>query len=107
MADIRILKDHAMDFGQARQAALNWADQAEKKFAMTCSYSEGDSADELSFSRSGVSGTLTVTERTFELQAKLGFLLSAFKERIENEINANLDALLAAHRTASPESKAG
>ena len=45
--------------------------------------------------RSGVSGSLHVTKDTFELDAKLGFLLGAFKDRIEGEIVKNLDALLA------------
>ena len=62
---------------------------------MTCTYEEGSETDEVSFSRSGVSGTLTVTNDDFQLQAKLGFLLGAFKDKIEGEIVKNLDALIA------------
>jgi hypothetical protein len=40
-------------------------------------------------------GTLRVSAQHFELNAQLGFLLSAFKERIEGEIVKNLDQLLA------------
>ena len=40
-------------------------------------------------------GTLVVSHDRFELKAKLGFLLGAFKERIEREIVSNFDALLA------------
>jgi hypothetical protein len=36
-----------------------------------------------------------VTSDHFDLNAKLGFLLGAFKDRIEGEIVKNLDALLA------------
>ena len=41
-----------------------------------------------------MSGTLTVTPDSFALQARLGFLLGAFKDTIEGEIVKNLDQLL-------------
>ena len=50
--------------------------------------------DVIEFNRSGVKGTLTVLPDQFDLQAHLGFLLGAFKHRIEDEIVKNLDALL-------------
>ena len=95
MADIQIERQHGMTLLEARKAAFKWAEQAEEKFDMTCSYEEGKLSDEVSFTRSGVSGTLTVTKDTFELQARLGFLLGAFKDKIEGEIVKNLDALIA------------
>ena len=95
MADIQIERKHGMSMAQARAAAFKWAEQAEEKFDMTCTYEEGSTTDEVSFSRSGVSGTLTVTDDVFQLQAKLGFLLGAFKDKIEGEIVKNLDALIA------------
>ena len=95
MADIQIERKHGMSMTQARAAAFQWAEQAEEKFDMTCTYEEGGTTDEVSFSRSGVSGTLTVTGDVFQLQAKLGFLLGAFKDKIESEIVKNLDALIA------------
>lgn len=95
MADIQIERKHGMSMAQARAAAFKWAEQAEEKFDMTCTYEEGSTSDEVSFTRSGVSGTLTVNETVFQLQAKLGFLLGAFKDKIEGEIVKNLDALIA------------
>ena len=95
MADIQIERKHGMSMAQARAAAFEWAEQAEEKFDMTCTYEEGSTLDEVSFTRSGVSGTLTVTEDVFQLQAKLGFLLGAFRDKIESEIVKNLDALIA------------
>ncbi|MBC7718772.1 MAG: polyhydroxyalkanoic acid system family protein [Chitinophagaceae bacterium] len=94
MADIHIEREHGMGMAGARKAAFKWAEQAEEKFDMACTYEEGKTLDEVSFTRSGVSGTLTVTKDKFELQAKLGFLLGAFKDRIEGEIVKNLDALI-------------
>ena len=95
MADIQIERKHGMNMAQARAAAFKWAEQVEEKFDMTCTYEEGSTIDEVSFTRSGVSGTLTVTDDVFQLQAKLGFLLGAFKDKIEGEIVKNLDALIA------------
>ena len=95
MADISIERKHGMGLAQARSVAFKWAEQAEEKFDMACTYEEGDISDEVSFTRSGVSGTLTVTDETFELRARLGFLLGAFREKIEHEIVKTLDALIA------------
>lgn len=105
MADIHIERQHGMSMAQARKAAFKWAEQAEKKFDMDCTYQEGEATDEVSFKRSGVSGTLTVTPQMFELQAKLGFLFGAFKDRIEGEIVKNLDALIAQNGTAKTTAK--
>jgi putative polyhydroxyalkanoate system protein len=106
MADIHIEREHGMSMADARKAAFKWAEQAEKKFDMECTYEEGKTSDEVQFSRSGVSGTLTVNKDMFELQAKLGFLLGAFKEKIEDEIVKNLDALIAKKPAATKKAPA-
>lgn len=106
MADIHIERPHGMSFVQARKAAFKWAEQVEAEFDMECTYEEGAACDELSFSRSGVSGTLTVTPEVFELQAKLGFLLGVFKEKIESEIVGNLDALIERQKVTGRKVKA-
>jgi putative polyhydroxyalkanoate system protein len=95
MADIHIQCEHQLGLSGARQLAWQWAEQAEADFDMRCTYAEGDEQDEVAFVRSGVRGTLRVSAQHFELNAQLGFLLSAFKERIEGEIVKNLDQLLA------------
>ena len=95
MADINITRQHGMSLSDARKAAFKWAEQAEEKFDMECAYEEGEISDECSFTRSGVTGTLLVDKDTFELTARLGFFLGAFKDKIEGEIVKNLDALIA------------
>ena len=79
---------------KARKIAFEWAEQVEKDFGMECTYEEGRAADLVRFSRSGVHGVLHVTKEKFELDAHLGFLLGAFKGRIESEIVGMLDTLL-------------
>ena len=95
MADIHIEREHNMGLTEARKTAFQWAEQVEEKFDMACTYEEGQTSDEVSFTRSGVKGTLTVTKDRFELNAQLGFLLGAFKDKIEGEIVKNLDELIA------------
>lgn len=105
MADITIHRTHTLGLPAARKVALTWAEQAEGEFGMECTYEEGKTADLLSFKRSGVTGTLNVTKTEFNLDAKLGFLMSAFKEKIEHAIVKNLDGLLAAKPAAKAASK--
>ena len=95
MADLHILREHTLGLAGARKIAFAWAEQAEAEFGMECTYEEGRSSDTVRFERTGVSGTLEVGKNRFELDAKLGFLLGAFKDKIEAEIVKNLDALLA------------
>jgi len=111
MADIHIHRQHGLSLLQARKMAFQWAEQVEEEFDMECTYEEGETTDEVSFKRSGVSGTLTVSPDSFELQARLGFFLGAFKEKIESEIVRNLDVLIAqnapaVHKAADQETAA-
>jgi putative polyhydroxyalkanoate system protein len=93
--DIHIEREHTLGLPKARKLAFKWAETAEEKLDMACTYEEGKTSDLVSFTRSGVNGELRVTGDRFELNARLGFLLGAFKGRIESEIIKNLDELLA------------
>jgi len=94
MADLHILRPHRLGLAKARKAAWQWAEWAEAKFAMECTVIEGDDSDIVEFTRPGVDGTLVVSAHAFELNAKLGFLLGAFRQKIESEIEGHLDAML-------------
>lgn len=102
MADLHIERVHTLDFQAARKVAHAWLDQAQSEFGMQCSYTEGATEDTVSFARSGVNGALRVLSDRFVLDAKLGFLLGSFKDRIEAEIAKNLDNLLAP-KPSAPE----
>jgi putative polyhydroxyalkanoate system protein len=95
MAEIHIRRQHDLGFARARKTALEWAEWVERDFQMTCEVSEGRHSDLVTFARSGISGTLLVGPATFELNAKLGFLLGAFSKTIESEIVKTLDKMLA------------
>jgi putative polyhydroxyalkanoate system protein len=95
MLDIHIHRAHQLGLAKARKVALQWAEEAEKKFDMECTIVEGKTSDTVEFTRSGVKGELLVEATQFTLHARLGFLLGAFSKTIESEIEKNLDALLA------------
>ncbi len=95
VADLHIHREHGLGLAGARKVAQQWAEHAEQEFGMECTVEEGSSADTVHFARSGVKGSLHVGADAFELHAKLGLLLGAFKGRIEAEIVKNLDTLLA------------
>ena len=95
MPDIHITRDHALGLAGARKLAFRWAEEAEERLDMECVYEEGKTADVVTFTRPGVNGELKVTKDHFVLDARLGLLLGAFKDRIESAIVENLDKLLA------------
>jgi putative polyhydroxyalkanoate system protein len=92
--DIHIHRQHHLGLSEARKVAFGWAEKAEQKFDMECTYEEGDTEDRLQFKRTGVHGSLQVTGQHFEMTAHLGFLLGAFKAQIEAEISRQLDELI-------------
>lgn len=95
MSDLHILRPHTLGLPAARKIAVQWAQHIERKFGLSCRYAQGESVDELCFSSASVNGILSVAEDRFEVNAKLGFLLAAFKPSIESEIARKLDQLLA------------
>jgi len=101
VADLHIVRKHALGLAEARKIAFKWAEQVETDLGMSCTYEEGRSADRVCFSRSGVQGELRVTKDAFELDAKLGFLVGAFKGRIEAEITQMLNQMLPSESDAS------
>ena len=107
MADIRIHRNHALGLKRAREIAWAWAEQVEQKFDMDCTVLEGETSDTVEFTRSGVKGQLIVAADHFDLSARLGLLLGAFKSTIEGEIQRELDGLLAPGKAGAAKKKAG
>jgi putative polyhydroxyalkanoate system protein len=104
MADIHIRREHRLGLAKARKTAWHWAELAEEKFGLACTVVEGRTSDVIEFGRAGVDGRLVVDADAFDLTARLGFLLGAFRQRIEAGIEENLDAVLA--EAATPKKKA-
>jgi putative polyhydroxyalkanoate system protein len=104
MAEIHVRREHRLGLSKARKTAWRWAELAEEKFGMECTVIEGETSDVVEFSRAGVEGRLIVEAQAFDLTARLGLLLGAFRHRIEAGIEENLDAVLA--EAAAPKRKA-
>lgn len=91
MSNIKLKRKHSLNLDEARAAAERVAEELDKAYGLTSRW-EGDA---LRFTRSGVEGTLKVTKKEVVLDAKLGFLLSAFKTKIEGHINDDFDKYFA------------
>lgn len=104
MPDIKIHREHQLGLAKARKVAWKWAEDVEARFDMECTVVEGESSDTVEFTRSGVTGRLIVAADHFDLDAKLGFLLGAFSKTIEQQIEQNLDSLLAKAGAAAKKS---
>jgi putative polyhydroxyalkanoate system protein len=95
MADIHIHRAHRLGLAKARKTAWRWAELAEEKFGLECTVIEGETRDVVEFRRAGLEGRLVVEASAFDLTARLGLLLGAFRGQIEAGIEENLDRLLA------------
>jgi len=87
MSTIDLRRDHRLGMRKARAAAQRVAAEMERDFGMTSEWH----GNVLRFTRTGVTGELKVAKDHIELHAKLGFLLAAFKGRIEDQLHRNFD----------------
>lgn len=78
-------RDHSIGLRKARTAANRIARDLEERFNCECVWQ----ANTLLISRAGVTGTMTVAKDSIDLHLKLGFLLAAFRPKIEESISAN------------------
>ncbi|WP_165856156.1 polyhydroxyalkanoic acid system family protein [Marinobacter sp. JSM 1782161] len=91
MSSIDINRRHSLDHDHAREAAEKLAQELSQQFDVNYSW-EGDT---LQFKRSGVKGHLNVTPDELQVHLELGMMLRPFKSRFEQEINGQLDKLIA------------
>ena len=82
MASIDIQHPHSKTPAQARKAVESMAKKLAERFDMDY----GWDGDTLNFNRSGVDGKIALLADKLRVTANLGFLLSAMKGPIEQEI---------------------
>jgi putative polyhydroxyalkanoate system protein len=87
LAQIVFERAHSIGLDRARSIAQRLADEMREEFRVDSDW-DGDA---LSFQRSGLSGVLQVFEDRVRLEARLGFLLAAYKPRIEARLAENFD----------------
>ena len=92
LADISIIQSHSLSMDAARSAAQTVADQMVADYDMVAEWS----GNVLSFTRSGVSGTLVIAETEARLEITLGFMLKAFAAKIEEQVAKNMQKVFSA-----------
>ncbi|MCQ8896348.1 polyhydroxyalkanoic acid system family protein [Limnobacter humi] len=91
MSDIHAHRTHNLSLDDAKKVAQKLVDQLEKEFQLESRWV----GNTLNFTRSGVKGTLDVTDKDVTLDISLGFMLKAFKSKIQSEIDKNLSSMFA------------
>lgn len=82
MSSIDIRHRHSLPLPKARKAVEDIAKKLAAKFDMEY----GWDGDTLHFNRSGVDGHIHLADKQVRVTAQLGFLLSALKGTVEQEI---------------------
>ncbi len=95
MSDITLVENHTLTMEQAREVAQQVAEQMKTDYEIGYVW-EGDV---LNFKRSGVSGTLALTEGRAQLDVTLGFMLKGFRKKVEEQVGRNMHKLFSADAT--------
>ena len=91
MADISITQKHKLSHKKAKAAAQKVVDQLAEEYGVTAEWD----GDVLNFTRSGVPGTLELSDHEAQVDIKLGFMLKAFSSTIEEHIHKNMKKIFA------------
>jgi putative polyhydroxyalkanoate system protein len=92
MSRILIRRSHALKPAEARERVAHLARKLGERFGAECRWQGAV----LTISHSNVTGTVTLAERDIVVDAELGFALSLFRSRAEQEIARLLDEELSA-----------
>lgn len=87
MSRIQLRRSHDLSARAARKRVDRMAAALGRKFDAECEWQ----GDVLSIEHSNVSGTVTVCRKEIILDARLGFLLALFRDRVDAEIAGILD----------------
>jgi putative polyhydroxyalkanoate system protein len=101
LSSISIRRAHSLPQPEARRVAESVAAELERAYGIQARW-DGDT---LHFERTGVSGTLHLGSKEILLEARLGFLLMAFRDSIAQAIERDLDRHLGAAPTGKPSRK--
>ncbi|MEY4766126.1 MAG: hypothetical protein RI907_2799 [Pseudomonadota bacterium] len=94
MSEIKLQHTHDLGLDKARELAAKWSQEAGAKLGLSCRTEAGADHDTVHFERSGVKGRMRVSAQQFDLEVKLGLMMSAMKPVIEAEIRKNLGRLM-------------
>ena len=84
MADIHVVRPHALGREEARRRVDRAIGDLQQKYPFSTAWLDDD---HLSLKASGVDGEVAVGDETIEVTITLGFMASMFKDTIESEID--------------------
>ncbi len=87
MSQITIRRKHQLGHAELRDRVSHLAERLGEKYSADCHW-EGDVVH---IDHSNVTGTVQVTKSEVVIDARLGFFLSMFQHRVEDEISKILD----------------
>lgn len=87
MSRIQLRRSHDLSAAAARKRVDRMAAALGRKFDAECAWD----GDVLSIDHPNVSGTVTIRRKEIILDARLGFLLAMFRDRVDAEIADILD----------------
>ena len=90
MATVEIIREHTLGKGVAKERAQQMAEKLSAKLGAECSWQD----DELTFQRSGVDGTIQISEDNVHVAVKLGMMLSPMAGMVKAEIEKALNRYL-------------
>jgi putative polyhydroxyalkanoate system protein len=96
MATLHLERSHTLGLARSRRVVRRWVEEVEREFDLRCTLHPGPHGDVVEFTRTGVHGRLEASADRFVLHADLGWAFMLMRGRIEREIEAQVDALLAA-----------
>jgi len=91
MATIHITRAHNQGLDHARTYATEIVEDLSEKFGIKYQW-DGDT---VRFKGAGAKGFMAIEDASLELKIDLNFVLSAFKSRIEQELEAHLKTFCA------------
>jgi len=90
MANIHIKRNHNLGLNEAKQRMDQIAGSLQDKLDAKWAWK----GNQLSFTRSGASGSVNVADDSVEFNIKLGLMLTPLKGKVESAINEELDKAL-------------
>ena len=94
MGRLHIVREHQLAWAAACDIASTWRRAGEERWGLQCEHQVLEGHEIVGFRGPGVSGQFWVYPDRFEIEATLGFLLSAYQGRIASEIERQLDEAL-------------
>jgi putative polyhydroxyalkanoate system protein len=96
MAALHIERSHALGLARSRHLVRRWVEEAQRTLELRCTVHSGPHGEVVEFTRAGVTGRLEAGADRLVLDADLGWTFMLLHGRIQREIEAQVDALLAA-----------